>query len=67
MKTKDLRKKLFDSIEKIEKGDMAPSDGRNIVGMANQINLSMQTELKSQQMAINAGKKAEEIGELKIA
>ena len=50
MKAKDMRKLLVDSIGKVQAGEMSPSDGRNIVGMANQVNLSVQTELKKMKL-----------------
>jgi len=66
MKAKDLRKKLINVIDAIQNGDLSPSDGRNIVGAANQINLSVQNELKLMKLSMEAGKKAKAIGEMTI-
>ncbi len=66
MKTKDLRHKLFNAIDLIIDGKIAPSDGRNIVGAANQINISLQTELKSMKMQHELGQKVVAMGELSL-
>lgn len=53
-------------MQKAEKGEMSAHDGRNIVGMANQINLNIQAEIKRANQAIELGQKAEAFGELAI-
>lgn len=67
MKTKDLRKKLLNVIDLIEAGKLSPSDGRNIVGAANQINLTVQNELKLMKLQIESGKAVNALGEMVIA
>ena len=66
MKAKDLRKKLLNVINEIEAGNISPADGRNIVGAANQINLSVQSELKLMKIQIDAGKQANALGEMSL-
>ena len=66
MKTKDLRKKLINAIDKIERGELSPSDGRNIVGMANQVNLSIQSELKMMKLQVDTGKQVSALGNMNI-
>lgn len=66
MKTRDLRKKLANAIDLIMDGSISPSDGRNIVGSANQINLTIQNELKLMRMQIDTGKKINKIGDLDL-
>ena len=66
MKTRDLRKKLFNDMDLIIDGKIAPSDGRNIVSAANQINISLQTELKSMKMQHELGQKITAMGDLDL-
>lgn len=66
MKAKDLRKKLVNVMNEIESGNISPADGRNIVAAANQINVSIQNELKLMKINIDTGKKAESLGEMKV-
>jgi len=63
-KSKQLRQFLINTMEKIERGDISPGDGRNIVGCMNQINLSIATELKAQRMALELGQKVCNLGEI---
>ena len=44
--TKELRKFLTGMMKDIKDDKVTPAAGRNIIGMANQIHISMQTELK---------------------
>jgi len=66
MKSKELRKLLIDSIQKVQNGDLTPADGRNVVGMANQINISVQTELKKARLDIDTGAQVQKIGEMSL-
>lgn len=66
MKAKDLRKKLVNVMSEIESGNISPADGRNIVAAANQINVSVQNELKLMKMHIDTGKKYESLGDMEI-
>ena len=64
--TQELRTFLADTMQMVRDGDIAPSDGRNIVGMANQISVSMQTELKKQKLDLEMGRKSEAFGKMKL-
>tara|TARA_R110000851_G_C12846330_1_gene542331 strand:+ start:261 stop:464 length:204 start_codon:yes stop_codon:yes gene_type:complete len=66
MKAKDLRKKLVNVMSEIEAGNVSPADGRNIVAAANQINVSIQNELKLMKLQIDTGKAVNQLGELSI-
>ena len=66
MKAKDLRKKLVSVMTEIENGNISPADGRNIVAAANQINVSIQNELKLMKLNIDTGKKAGALGEMSV-
>lgn len=63
-KSKELRQFLIKTMERIDKGEISPGDGRNIVGCMNQINISIQTELKAQRMALELGQKVCNLGEM---
>ncbi len=64
--TKELRKFLAETMKSVSDGDISPSDGRNIVGMANQISISMQTELKKQKLDLEMGRKVDQFGQLAL-
>jgi hypothetical protein len=64
--TKQLREFLAETMVLIRNGKVAPSDGRNIVGAANQITISMQTELKKQKLDLDMGRKVEAFGSTKL-
>ena len=65
-KSKELRQFLIKTMERIDKGEISPGDGRNIVGCMNQINISIQTELKAQRMALELGQKVCNLGEMVV-
>jgi len=48
------------------KGELPSEDGRNIIGLANQISQSMAVEVKVMSMKIKAGQKVEEFGHLEV-
>ena len=62
--TAALRQSLFDATQKVMAGEIAAHDGRNIVGMANQINLSTQAEIKRMAQAIELGQKTDAFGDM---
>jgi hypothetical protein len=64
--TKALRKFLAETMVMIREGEVSPSDGRNIVGAANQINLSVGAELKKQKLDYEMGRKADNFGAMKL-
>lgn len=61
-----LRKVLVEAIERAAKGDMPQADGRNIIGLANQITLSMTAELKVRQMQVALNGAADAFGSVQI-
>lgn len=65
-KSKQLRQFLINTMQKIEQGKMSASDGKNIVGCMNQINLSITAELKAQKMALDMGNKVVALGEMVV-
>ena len=66
MKTRDLRTKLMNVLDDIHEGKISPADGRNVVGAANQINISLSNELKSMRMEFDLGKKVTALGSMPI-
>jgi hypothetical protein len=47
-------------------GELSAEDGRNLIGLANQISQSMAVEVKVMTMKLKAGHKVEEFGALEI-
>lgn len=66
MKTKDVRKILTTAMEKAADGALSAEDGRNIIGLANQISHSMAVEIKALAMKERLGQKSETFGHLKV-
>lgn len=66
MKTSGIRKMLADAMEKASKGELATEDGRNIVGLANQISHSMAVEVKVSMMKDRLGQQTDKFGQLDI-
>lgn len=66
MKSRELRAKLVSVIDEIQSGNLSPADGRNIVGAANQINVSLQNEIKLMRLKIEMGDKASALGSMDI-
>lgn len=64
--TGDLRTFLFDAMKKAEKGELPATDGRNIVGLANQINLNLQAEIKRAEQALRLGQTVPKFGEMVV-
>lgn len=67
MKTKDIRKMLAESMQKAVSGELPSEDGRNIIGLANQISHSMAVEVKVQITKERLGHQADKFGSLEIA
>lgn len=65
-KTKEIRKVLADAIERAGKGELPVEDGKNIIGLANQISNLMSTEVKVIDMKVRLGHQADKFGELQI-
>lgn len=66
MKTNELRAKLVSIIDDIQSGKLSPADGRNIVGAANQINISIQNDLKLMKIQSDLGRAVTPLGNAKI-
>jgi len=66
MKTKDLRKMLASALDKALKGELSSEDGRNIIGLANQITANMATEVKVQILRERMGHQVDKFGDLDI-
>jgi hypothetical protein len=66
-KTKQIRKTLIDALERSSNGDLSAEDGRNIIGLANQITQSMGTEVKVMTTKMKMGHQVEKFGELEVA
>lgn len=66
MKTKDIRKMLAESMSKAVEGKLPIEDGRNIIGLANQISHSMAVEVKVLTMKEKMGHQSDKFGALEV-
>jgi hypothetical protein len=64
--TGKIRRILVDSLEKAAKGELSAEDGRNIIGLANQISHSMQSEVKVQLLKSQVGHQVDKFGQLEV-
>ncbi|MDE2427036.1 MAG: hypothetical protein KGO96_14145 [Elusimicrobia bacterium] len=64
--TSKIRGLLAACMEKAVKGDLPQEDGRNIIGLANQISQSMAVECKVHAMKLKAGQAVEAFGSLEV-
>lgn len=64
--TGKLRKLLSESIEKASRGELSATDGRSIIGLANQITTNMAVELKHAEMQSRLGVAATTFGKVTI-
>jgi hypothetical protein len=64
--TGNIRKMLIQALEQASTGKLSADDGKNMIGLANQISHSMQTEVKAQAMALKLGHNVEKFGSLKV-
>lgn len=65
--TSNIRQSLIEALERAARGDLSSEDGRNIIGLANQISQSMAVEVKVLTMKSSMGHQAEKFGELKVS
>ena len=65
--TKSIRASLVDALERSSKGNLSAEDGRNIIGLANQISQSMGAEVKVMNTKIKMGHQVEKFGELEVS
>jgi len=64
--TAKIRKTLADALEKASKGELSIEDGRNLIGLANQISNSMAVEVKVMTMQQRAGHAVQKFGCLEV-
>lgn len=64
--TQKIRATLAKALERAMSGELSSDDGRNIIGLANQISQSMAVEVKVMTMKAKAGHQVEKFGELEV-
>lgn len=65
--TKSIRATLAKALEKAMAGELSSEDGRNIIGLANQIQNSMSAEVKVMTIKLKTGQKVDDFGNLNVA
>ena len=65
--TKAIRASLVDALSRATNGDLSAEDGRNIIGLANQISQSMGTEVKVMTTKLKMGHQVEKFGDLEVS
>lgn len=61
-----IRAALADALVRASKGELSAIDGKNMIGLANQITLSISVELKHQNMESALGMEVTTFGKLNI-
>lgn len=64
--TGKIRLSLATALERAMKGELSSEDGRNIIGLANQISQSMATECKVQELKFKLGHQNDTFGNLTV-
>lgn len=64
--TGKIRASLAAALDRAMKGDLSSEDGRNIIGLANQISQSMATECKVHELKVRLGHQTETFGNLTV-
>ena len=64
--TAKIRKLLAETLEKAAKGELSADDGRNVIGLANQISHNIAVEVKVMTMQQRAGHAVQKFGSLEI-
>jgi hypothetical protein len=64
--TKQIRRALAAALERASQGNLSASDGKNIIGLANQISQSMSTEVQVMKTKTALGHQVEKFGELEV-
>jgi len=67
MKTNQIRLMLCKALAKAENGTLPMEEARAIIGLANQIQASLATEVKVQAMKLRLGTQVDALGELDVA
>lgn len=65
--TRSIRKTLVDCLSKASKGELDQADGKNIIGLANQLTQNMAVEVKVMTMKSKMGHQVQKFGDLNIA
>jgi hypothetical protein len=65
--TKAIRASLVNALSRATNGDLSAEDGRNIIGLANQISQSMGTEVKVMTTKLKMGHQVEKFGDLEVS
>ena len=66
MKMNDLRARLLNAIDEVQSGNLEATEAKSIVGLANQVNQSINVEIKAMQMQRDLGRKIDKLGKLDI-
>lgn len=66
MKTKDIRTMLCNALQKAERGELNEADAKTMIGLANQIQASLATEVKVATLKMRLGGQADAIGHLNV-
>lgn len=64
--TSKIRSVLAEALDRAMAGNLSAEDGKNIIGLANQISHSMAVEVKVQTMNAKLGHNNEKFGSLRI-
>lgn len=64
--TKQLRQFLANQLERAASGELDHRDGRNVVGLANQITSNMKVELQAAELKMKLGLQVEAFGALEV-
>lgn len=64
--TGKIRASLASALDRAMNGDLSAEDGRNIIGLANQISQSMATECKVHELRVRLGHQTETFGNLSV-
>ena len=65
--TSKIRAALTEALDRAMDGNLSAEDGRNVIGLANQISQSMAVEVKVQSLKLKAGHQVEKFGQLEIS
>lgn len=64
--TRAIRKTLVKAMEEAAAGNLSAEDGRNIIGLANQVSASMSVEVRVMSMKSKIGHQTQKFGDLEV-
>lgn len=64
--TGKVRESLARAMDLCAKGELAVNDGKNLIGLANQITNSIAVEIKHQNMQVSLGRNIKDLGDMNI-